>query len=91
MICHLHHLLRYKGIRGMALLVWSGGKDTACADSPLRHKGRFQLAPMYPRLQQNANGHQSPDPTTICYCTLRGDIRKNWNDTEKISMAPAQG
>ena len=22
---------------------------------------------------------------------LRGDIRKNWNDTEKISMAPAQG
>ena len=21
----------------------------------------------------------------------RGDIRKNWNDTEKISMAPAQG
>ena len=24
-------------------------------------------------------------------CPLRGDIRKNWNDTEKISMAPAQG
>ena len=22
---------------------------------------------------------------------LRGGIRKNWNDTEKISMAPAQG
>jgi len=27
----------------------------------------------------------------IIYCPLRGDIRKNWNDTEKISMAPAQG
>ena len=25
------------------------------------------------------------------HCPLRGDIRKNWNDTEKISMAPAQG
>ncbi|ELU38803.1 hypothetical protein AG1IA_07163 [Rhizoctonia solani AG-1 IA] len=24
-------------------------------------------------------------------CPLRSDIYKNWNDTEKISMAPAQG
>jgi len=27
----------------------------------------------------------------IIVCPLWGDIRKNWNDTEKISMAPAQG
>ena len=45
----------------------------------------------HPRLKQNAKSCASPPSFASQYCPLRGDIRKNWNDTEKISMAPAQG
>ena len=43
------------------------------------------------RTEQNAKLKWGSENSTTCYCPLRGDIRKNWNDTEKISMAPAQG
>ena len=54
-------------------------------------KSLFGLAWLTSRTEQNTKlkwGQQNPNTT---YCPLRGDIRKNWNDTEKISMAPAQG
>ena len=44
-----------------------------------------------PQLQQNAKARLADLQTPIAFRPLRGDIRKNWNDTEKISMAPAQG
>ena len=44
-----------------------------------------------PPLEQNAKVRLTLPDQTYAYCPLRGDIRKNWNDTEKISMAPAQG
>ena len=35
--------------------------------------------------------HLCPSIFLTLDCSLRGCIRKNWNNTEKISMAPAQG
>jgi len=43
------------------------------------------------RPQQNTRMLLAGHCLANCLCPLRGDIRKNWNDTEKISMAPAQG
>ena len=45
----------------------------------------------HPRLEQNTNFCSGRFVLPINNCSLRGCIRKNWNDTEKISMAPAQG
>lgn len=44
-----------------------------------------------PRNAQNAKVTPCASNPYGLGCPLRGDIRKNWNDTEKISMAPAQG
>jgi hypothetical protein len=44
-----------------------------------------------PRLTQNPNLWPTLGKLPTTNCSLRGCIRKNWNDTEKISMAPAQG
>ena len=44
-----------------------------------------------PPLEQKAKLGRWGLYTDLYNCPLRGDIRKNWNDTEKISMAPAQG
>ena len=44
-----------------------------------------------PLVEQNAKAYSVSSIGKITLCPLRGDIRKNWNDTEKISMAPAQG
>jgi hypothetical protein len=52
-------------------------------------------------IQRAAAGTHKPGLKYSCLCVtspqriprrpLRSDIYKNWNDTEKISMAPAQG
>jgi len=39
------------------------------------------------RLEQNAKSRASPPNIYSYHCPLRGDIRKNWNDTEKGSSA----
>jgi len=45
----------------------------------------------HPRSTQNEYFHSPGRKPHNNNCSLRGCIRKNWNDTEKISMAPAQG
>jgi hypothetical protein len=41
----------------------------------------------HPRLEQIAKSRASPPNIYSYHCPLRGDIRKNWNDTEKGSSA----
>ena len=50
-----------------------------------------KICGQHPRVERNAKTRLSGLQALTQFCPLRGDIRKNWNDTEKISMAPAQG
>ena len=68
---------------------WTNNSQTGSEEGPgARGEGR-----------EGGSNHNAPidppprllgDPTTPV-SELFGVIRKNWNDTEKISMAPAQG
>ena len=67
------------------------GFDKETRIDPSRRVPLFGLAWLTSRTEQNAKLKWGLEYPNTNYCPLRGDIRKNWNDTEKISMAPAQG
>jgi hypothetical protein len=61
------------------------------ADKSLLVESGFRVLCHTSRTEQNTKNKGCLEIYNSSYCPLRGDIRKNWNDTEKISMAPAQG
>ena len=57
------------------------------------HQGRALFCPTIGYRASNLSVYHLSNIPTLTPTTLEpfGVIRKNWNDTEKISMAPAQG
>ena len=77
--------------RGRALLAGIVLHTLLATDARCHTERGVVAARATPRVGQKAKLWQLHPEFPFTICPLRGDIRKNWNDTEKISMAPAQG